>query len=175
MCSTTWPTRAKPCSRDETLPRCCLVKCHSVTPPSTGGLGDGRLRVVHAEGSRRGSNCIRLPSPRGPSPKGRGAELAGDGVADALEDALRHMQDLSVGEPEDGQPQRFKPTVTTEVSLRPRKVLCSVSFDHQAYLIAEEVDRIRTDRMLTPEFQTKETTVPQELPERTLCRRRRAT
>jgi hypothetical protein len=109
------------------------------------------------------------------SPEGRGAELAGDGVADALEDALRHMQDLSVGEPEDGQPQRFKPTVTTEVSLRPRKVLCSVSFDHQAYLIAEEVDRIRTDRMLTPEFQTNETTVPQELPERTLCRRRRAT
>jgi hypothetical protein len=44
----------------------------------------------------------RLPSPRGPSPKGRGAELADDGIADALEDALRHMQDLSVGEPEHG-------------------------------------------------------------------------
>jgi hypothetical protein len=65
--------------------------------------------------------------------------------------------------------------VTTDVSLRPRKVPRSVSFDHQAYLVAEEVDRIRTDRMLTPEFQTKKTAVPQELPECTLCRRRRAT
>ena len=80
-----------------------------------------------------------------------------------FKNARQVAQDAVVPEPQDTIVMIDKPFVADQIA-RVFGVLASVNLDNEAAITADEVDRVRTDRILLNEFMSIEPARPQPIP-----------
>jgi hypothetical protein len=65
-----------------------------------------------------------------------------------LQDTLRVLDDLTIGESKDHEARGSKPPVALDVVKRSRKVMRPIRLDHEVRLLAEEIDDVWAQRLL---------------------------
>lgn len=106
-----------------------------------------------------------LPSPPNPlSRRERGRRTEGKSSLDAGEGTLRVFEDLVVGQAQDGEPCRSQEGIAFDIVLRSWQVMRAVGFDHESSLRAEEVDDVRSKRLLSSKLGPFYTATAKKLP-----------
>ena len=121
-----------------------------------------RVSAFRREGRAAGvADREYLPSPHPLSQRERGIFVKRG--ADARECAIGLVPDDVVAQPEDPQPALVEKCVSRTITLsRARCVVdCTIDLDDECGIAAEEVDDVRTDRMLAPELRAERASAKQ--------------
>jgi hypothetical protein len=122
--------------------------------------------LVAGSARRKGS-----PSPPAPLPEGEGSRKESP---DSGEDALWMGEDVVVGQTEHGEPVNAEEGVARNVGVRRREVMGAVRFNDEAGLLAEKVDDVGAERLLSSKLRMVEAAASKQRPQGLLGRRRRS-
>jgi hypothetical protein len=75
--------------------------------------------------------------------------MRGEVTSDLVQNAVRMVQDLAVGQTKDDETSCLQPSVAAAVAQRLGEVRSAIRFDDKAGFLAEEVDDERSDGMLS--------------------------